>query len=89
MGAKPKGFSIERIDNNGNYCPENCKWVGRIEQASNTRIAQKILHNGEMITHSELDRRLGLAPATTCKRLKRGWTEEQVASRGKWHRFRK
>lgn len=89
MGRRPDGFSIERIDNNGNYCPENCKWATRFEQAANTRLARKIMHKGEMITCSELDRRLGFVSATTCKRLKRGWTEEQAAGRGKWHRFRK
>jgi len=86
MGERPSGYSIERINNDGNYEPENCKWASRKEQSSNTRIAKKILFKGEYITHSELDRQLGLNPATTCKRAKRGWTEEQMVSRGRWHR---
>ena len=89
MGARPEGFSIERKNNDGDYSPDNCIWADRVEQASNTRISKKILFEGKFITHSELDRRLGLVNTTTCKRAKRGWTDEQMISRGRWHRFKK
>jgi hypothetical protein len=37
MGPKPYGLTLERINNDGNYAPGNCKWATRKEQRANTR----------------------------------------------------
>lgn len=46
MGERPEGFSIERIDVNGNYEPENCIWASSKDQGNNTRTNVRIEHKG-------------------------------------------
>lgn len=71
-------LSIERIDVNGNYCPENCKWATIKEQNSNTRRNILITYNGETKTLKEWSSCLKLNYSTVYSRYKKGNTIEEI-----------
>jgi len=54
MGHKPKGLTIERKENNGNYTPDNYKWASTYEQSRNRRNNAMYYFNGSIITASDL-----------------------------------
>jgi len=73
--------SLERINNNKGYSKDNCKWVTRIEQHSNTRANVYVTAFGERFTVAEWGRRLGVSCACVHAALKRGRTIEWLARR--------
>lgn len=76
----PQGVTtIDRIDVNGNYCPENCRWVDIEVQANNKRDTVKITHNGETLSVSQWRRRGGtVCDSVYQKRVKDGWDLESA-----------
>lgn len=78
MGDKPPGLTLDRIDSNGNYEPANCRWLAASEQSLNRRSNRFICVDGETLTYSQWERRLGLRRGKISARLARGWSREEA-----------
>lgn len=79
MGFKPSPrHSIERKNNNGPYCKENCTWATRLEQNNNTSQNRRITFGGQTMTLAQWGRSLGLNWHTLNNRLRRGWSLENA-----------
>jgi hypothetical protein len=79
MGPAPGSeYSIERIDNNKGYSPENCKWALKKEQCNNTRKNVKLTFGGKTLTVAQWADTLLIPRSSLYGRLERGWSPEKA-----------
>lgn len=80
--AKNNGYNdkltIDRIDFNGNYCPENCRWVTMEEQANNKRNNRFITYNGKTQTIAQWSKETGISEGVIRYRYITGWDIQSV-----------
>ena len=78
MGERPHGYTLERIDNDGPYSSENCRWASRADQYANRRSNVWLTHNGETMTLAQWAAHLGIPYTTLCNRYRKRWPTESI-----------
>jgi len=73
-----RNTTIERIDNNGNYCKENCRWATWEEQSKNRRSNRYITYKGRTLIVADWAKELGVSRQTIGYRLRQGWKQKDI-----------
>lgn len=89
MGERPANGTLERIDSDGDYCPENCRWATPKEQARNMSRNKLVTINGIALPMIQMCELLGVNYYRVRSRLRRGWPDDVAFSVPKMNTRRK
>lgn len=78
MGEAPEKMSLDRINVNGDYCPDNCRWATNEQQANNTRTNHFLELGEERFTVAQWSRKTGIRSHTILRRIALGWPINDV-----------
>ncbi len=79
MGPRPgRLFTVERMDNDGHYCKDNCRWATRREQSRNMSSCTWMTVNGRSMILADWASHCGITSAAMCHRLYSGWSMEEA-----------
>lgn len=73
-----EGLTLDRIDTNGDYSPENCRWATNEEQSNNKQNSLRLLFEGEYYTEAQLSRKTGVSRTTIQRRRRIGYSVEEM-----------
>lgn len=82
FGTYKPGLFIERINNDGDYCKENCRWATREEQNNNRSTNVSLTHMGQTLTIAKWEKQLGFRPGTLKYRIRKGWDVKMALETG-------
>lgn len=78
MGPRPENATLDRIDNDGDYEPGNCRWASRFRQVSNRRNTRRVVFEGQEISLTEACWRRGIDRKFVQTRIDRGWSPQRA-----------